>query len=75
MFGHGKCPKCDQPVSRCDLDKIVVGDQFAGPFFHGVAICCPNPSCKTVLGVSIDPFTLVADIVAQVARRGQGLRR
>jgi hypothetical protein len=68
MFGHGKCPKCGHDVNRCDLDKIVIGDQYAGPFFHGVAICCANAACKTVLGVSIDPASLAADVAQQVAR-------
>lgn len=73
MFGYGKCPKCDQPISHCDVGKIVVGDQFAGPFFHGVTMCCPR--CKTVLGVSVDPSSLVADIVAQVTRKIQAKTR
>jgi phage FluMu protein Com len=67
MFGHGKCPKCSADISQCDLDKIVIGDQFAGPFFHGVSMCCPK--CKTVLGVSADPEALAQDIVQKLFRR------
>ena len=70
MMGHGKCPKCDAPVSHCDLDQVIVGDKFSGPFFHGVSACCP--ACKTVLGVSVDPAALAADIAQQVFRRIQG---
>ena len=72
MYGHGKCPKCGEPVSRCDLDKVIVGDSFGGPFFHGVAICCANPQCHSVLSVSVDPTSLAADIVDRVVRKIQG---
>ncbi len=73
MIGHGKCPKCQDTVIRCDLDQIIVGNKGIGPFFHGVSMCCPR--CGTVLGVSVDPSSLVADIVDQVAKRIQGRTR
>jgi hypothetical protein len=38
-----------------------------------VSMCCPR--CGTVLGVSVDPSSLVADIVDQVAKRIQGRTR
>lgn len=66
MFGHGKCPRCEAAINRCDLDQIVIGNQVTGPFFHGVSACCPQ--CKTVLGVSIDPASLAADVAQQVTR-------
>lgn len=72
MFGHGKCPKCDQPVRHCDLDQIIVGDKAFGPFFHGVAMCCPNAKCHAVLGVSVDPLALAADIAQQVVGKLRG---
>ena len=75
MFGHGKCPKCGQSVSHCDIDKIIVGDQLAGPFFHGVAICCANQQCHAVLSVSVDPASLAEDIAQSVVRKMQGKTR
>ena len=72
MYGHGKCQKCGTAISYCEMDQIIVGNQVSGPFFHGVAMCCPNGQCHAVLGVSIDPSSLVADIVHQVARKIQG---
>jgi hypothetical protein len=69
MFGHGKCPACQQQVTHCDLDKIVVGNQISGPSFHAVAACCPK--CQTVLGVMVDPWALTIDIAAQTARKIQ----
>jgi hypothetical protein len=72
MFGHGRCPKCTEPVHHCGFYNITVGDQFAGPFFHGVAICYPNPQCQTVLSVTVDPASLVSDIANLVAKRIQG---
>lgn len=67
MFGHGKCPKCGTEITRCDLDQVTIGGPHAGPMFHGAAACCPT--CKTVLGVTIDPLSLAADIARQVARQ------
>ena len=63
MFGHGRCPVCKQDVSRCDREKITVGEGFAGPFFNAVAICCPNAQCRTVLSVIADPMSQVQDIL------------
>jgi hypothetical protein len=67
MMGHGICPKCEKPVAHCDLQKTVIGSQAFGPFFHGVAACCPH--CKTILGVMPDPASVVADIVHEVGRK------
>jgi phage FluMu protein Com len=67
MFGTGKCPKCGDTVMRCDLDKIIIGNQGLGPFFHGISANCPK--CKTVLGVSIDPVSLAEDIASEVVQR------
>jgi hypothetical protein len=75
VYGHDNCPKCEQSITRFDLSKVIVGDQLIGPFFHGVSICCPNQKCKTVLGVSIDPAALAADIALRVANKIQGKTR
>ena len=74
MLGYGKCPHCGQPVSRCEMQKVTIGDQFAGPFFHGVAVCCANPQCQRVLSVIADPSSLAADVAHRVAREIRGAK-
>jgi hypothetical protein len=64
MFGHGKCPQCQQPVTQGDLHQMPVGNHHEGQVLQGMSICCPK--CHTVLGVMADPASMVADIVAQV---------
>jgi hypothetical protein len=70
MFGHGKCPRCEQPVDHCELDQIVIGNQLSGRFFHGASACCPK--CHTVLGVFADPSALASDIAQQTTRKLKG---
>jgi hypothetical protein len=53
----GKCPKCEQYVSRpqaVDV-QITVGLQ---PRWQGISFVCPNTSCRTILGVQINPILL-----------------
>jgi hypothetical protein len=64
MFGHGKCPQCQQQVTQGDLHQLPVGNHHEGQVLQGMSICCPK--CHTVLGVMADPAAMVADIVAQV---------
>jgi hypothetical protein len=72
MYGYGKCPKCGQDVTRCEMKAITVGDGFSGPTFHGVAVCCANPQCQVVLSIVADPNVLAADIAHRVRREIQG---
>jgi hypothetical protein len=67
MFIYPKCPKCDKDVSQCDLTRVIVGDPTTGPSFHGAVASCP--SCRTLLGITMDVAALAADIADQVARR------
>jgi hypothetical protein len=64
MFGHGKCPQCQQPVAQGHLHQMPVGNHHEGQVLQGLSICCPK--CHTVLGVMADPASMVADIVAKV---------
>jgi len=72
MIGHGKCPKCDNATNEYDFEEAIIGDKFSGPFFNGIAICCRK--CKTVLGVSIDPASIAADVARAVTREKSGKR-
>jgi hypothetical protein len=56
------------------MKAVTVGDQLAGPFFHGVAICCANPQCHKVLSVVADPSSLAADIARRVAKEIRGAK-
>ena len=70
MFGPGKCPKCEKPVTHCAMDEIGVGDKLIGRSFHGVAMCCPH--CRTVLGVTADPEILINDIACRLLHKLSG---
>lgn len=71
IFPTGKCPKCQALISHADLDGITIGNKLGGPLWQGVSAICP--SCKTVLGVAIDPISLKTDIVKEVLQ-GLGLK-
>ncbi|WP_457796548.1 hypothetical protein [Methylocystis sp. S23] len=69
MFTKPKCPHCEVELSKLDAKKMVVGDQFAGNFWHGVVATCPY--CKTVVGVSLDlsdPLQRIADELAEIRK-------
>ncbi len=64
----GTCPKCEVTLQFVVLEHVPVTTEATS--WHGVSYLCP--SCRTVLGVGIDPFALKADIVEEVL---DGLRR
>jgi hypothetical protein len=70
MFDHGTCPKCGATVDHCEFDRIIVGDKATGPFFYGVAMCCP--ACATVLAVSAEPVAMAMDVADRVAKQIRG---
>lgn len=73
MIRSGKCPGCGKVPQRIDLENIDVG-VLLGSQYAGVSYVCPNPSCRTILGVGIDPVALKSDTVDQVVKalRGKG---
>lgn len=59
----GTCPKCGNLVASVTVEGITVngpGHQWAGLSF----VC---PSCRSVLGVGIDPVALKSDTLSAVA--------
>lgn len=65
----GLCPHCQAPVLTVILTGIVV--HAPANQFEGVSYSCTT--CQSVLGVSIDPVTIKAEIVDEVVaalRRG-----
>lgn len=69
-MGPGKCPKCENLVTRINLHGVQASVPF-GTVWNSITYNCP--SCNTVLGVSIDPIAIKADIVAEILK-GKGGR-
>jgi len=61
----GKCPKCDSIISACIVEDINLING-AKPLWRAFSYSCP--SCKTVLGVQMNPLTLNADLVNTLTR-------
>ena len=56
---YGKCPKCEQLVTRLDASAVDLYVE-TGKAFHGATFSCPN--CQTILGAGIDPLALANDL-------------
>jgi hypothetical protein len=63
----GKCPKCQQVVSRVMVVGIDGDDTIAGRTWKVVTYSCA--SCSTVLGVEMDPLAVKSDIAAEITDR------
>jgi len=63
----GKCPKCETVISRVNFENIDVSGGIGGPTWRGISYKCP--SCKTVLGVQIDPIALNSDLIDDLFTR------
>lgn len=60
----GKCPKCGKPVTSYLLEGAPAKPMGQEKGFPAVSFLCP--SCKTVLGVQIDPVTVMSDTVKRM---------
>ena len=58
-----KCPSCGKAIIYVDLQDIEINAQSPNRW-RGISYCCPL--CRAVLGVSIDPVALKADMIAGV---------
>jgi Zn-finger nucleic acid-binding protein len=69
MYINGnKCPHCNVILTRAvvesiDIDTAVI---FADTTYKGVTYACP--SCRAVLGISMDQIALNADVVTRLLR-------
>ena len=65
MFNTGKCPnsECQKPITNVLAERIRVTG-IGQPTWTGLSLLCP--SCRTVLGASIDPIAVKADIVNEI---------
>ena len=67
MFSsHGKCPNCGEETNQFESERAAVklSDSESEAFRQGVSIFCS--SCRTILGVALDPVSLKADTVAEI---------
>jgi len=67
MFPTGKCPGCKKTVSTVALERIQISEGIGGPKWNGVNLLCP--SCRTILGATLDPVALQADLADSIARK------
>ena len=58
-----QCSKCGSLISSVSLNEISIN--APADAWRGVTYACP--SCNSVLGVGINPISLKADIVEEIA--------
>ena len=56
---YGKCPKCEQLVTRLDASAVELYVE-SGKTLHGATFSCPH--CQTILGAGVDPLALANDL-------------
>lgn len=61
---HGKCPKCEKPITYVNLQGIDA--KINQSAFKAITYNCPY--CQTVLSVEIDPLALKSDTVKGVLK-------
>ena len=64
MFGN--CPKCGKAVMQLSQQQIAVPPAFDQYSLKATTLSCL--SCKTIIGVVPDYWSLVNDVAAQVRR-------
>jgi len=66
MPSNAKCPKCDALITRVTAGHVPIEIPM-GNSWNGIAYACP--SCKSLLGVQIDPIAIKEDIVTELFKR------
>jgi hypothetical protein len=65
MINSGKCPHCDKVIQNLRVENLPIRQGIVGPEkWVGATLCCPL--CHAILGASIDPIALKADIVNEL---------
>ena len=62
-MNKGKCPKCDSVIESVIAEDLSLNDEKQ-PRWRGFSYSCP--SCRTVLGVQMNPLALNVDLLAQI---------
>lgn len=52
MTPNGKCPKCQELITRIVISRVEAGAELGGATFRAMTLQCPN--CQTVLGAQLD---------------------
>lgn len=62
-MASGKCPKCETATTAVQIESVDIRE---GPnkAWLGIMLLCP--SCRTILGISIDPVALKTEIIDSV---------
>lgn len=61
----GNCPKCNNMVSRINLNEVN-SSSFVGTSWRTITLNCP--SCNAILGAQIDPIAIKTDTVNEIKR-------
>lgn len=67
----GKCPSCKAPLAAVNVEQVKI-QRKTGATANGVSYFCPK--CQAILGVSIDPVALQAELVQLIEKRITSLR-
>ena len=62
-INKGKCPKCDNHITKATLEEIVLD---YSPFAQYKGVSCICPHCSYVISVFMDPMALKFDTVNEV---------
>lgn len=67
MFNSGKCPKCENVIRKFLLEEV---DGDSGPGARTTWRCLTYlcPTCRTIVGVQIDPIAIKADLLKEIKR-------
>ena len=65
MIQTGKCPKCEKVLLNVTIQAMPIHEGFQ-PRWKGVSYLCPT--CHTILGVQMDPITLITDTVSDLVK-------
>ncbi len=63
---HGNCPYCKKAVAQLEIEEVQVA-AHTGQTFIGVTYICP--SCRFVLGASLDPNVIKTAGVQEIVSR------
>jgi hypothetical protein len=66
MINTAKCPKCEKVITGVTTEDITMNVTFQ-PQWKGFTYSCP--SCRTILGVEINPLAVKEDIVNALFER------
>ncbi len=66
VMHQGKCPKCEATITHAYIQNLEAKVPFGAQSYHAVSYQCP--SCRTVLGIQMDPIALKTDTVTEVSQ-------